>query len=110
VRFDDGFIAYLNGVEVARGSVAAGSGAEATDVDTHSARAWELYSLGSGAELAARLEGGEAVLAIEGHNKRKTSNDFHLEPCLIGPHLERPPLAEETVVLDVLRLVPRESR
>ncbi|MDP6539421.1 MAG: metallophosphoesterase family protein [Planctomycetota bacterium] len=110
VRYDDGFVAYLNGVEVARGSVGAGSGAEATDVEAHTARSWELFSLGSGAELVRQLGSETAVIAIEGHNKIKSSNDFHIEPCLIGPHLERPPLADETVVLDELRLVPRDLR
>jgi hypothetical protein len=110
MRFDDGFIAYLNGVEVARASVGSGDGPSAEDIDSHAAREWELFALGSGAELASRLGTGAAVLAIEGHNKVKSSGDFHLEPCLIGPHVERPPLAEETVVLDEFRLVSRAGR
>ncbi len=110
MRFDDGFIAYLNGVEVARASVGSGDGASAEDIDSHAAREWEFFALGSGAELASRLGAGAAVLAIEGHNKVKSSGDFHLEPCLIGPHVERPPLAEETVVLDEFHLVSRAGR
>jgi hypothetical protein len=110
MRYDDAFIAYLGGVEVMRSSVGSGSGPEADDIDSHEAREWELFPLGSGADLASRLGEGPVILAIEGHNKTKSSSDFRLEPCLIGPPLERPPLLEEAVILDELRLVPRASR
>ena len=110
VRYDDGFVAYLNGVEVTRSSVGSGSGASADGIEAHEAKGWELFPLGTGAELASRLGEGDAVLAIEGHNKTKGSSDFTLDPCLIGPALERAPLLEDAVLLDELTLTPREDR
>ncbi len=110
MRYDDGFIAYLNGVEVTRSSIGSGSGPDADEIDSHEAKEWELFPLGSGADLVSRLGEGPVVLAIEGHNKTKSSSDFSLAPCLVGPPLERPPLLEEAVILDDFTLVPREDR
>ena len=110
IRYDDGFIAYLNGVEVTRSSIGSGSGPDADEIDSHEAKEWELFPLGSGADLVSRLGEGPVVLAIEGHNKTKSSSDFSLAPCLVGPPLERPPLLEEAVILDNFTLVPREDR
>ena len=110
MRYDDGFIAYLNGVEVTRSSVGSGSGPDAEDIDSHEARQWELFPIASGAEILSRLGEGPVILAIEGHNKTKSSSDFRLEPCLIGPPLGPPPLLGEAVILDELRLVPRAKR
>jgi len=110
VRYDDGFVAYLNGVEVTRSSVGSGSGASADGIEAHEAKGWELFPLGTGAELASRLGEGDAVLAIEGHNKTKGSSDFTLDPCLVGPPLDRAPLLDEAVLLDEFTLSPREDR
>ena len=109
-RYDDGFIAYINGVEVTRSSVGSGSGPAVEGVEAHEAKGWELFPLGSGADLASRVGEGRVVLAIEGHNKTKSSSDFTLDPCLIGPPLKRAQILDEAILLDELRLSPREDR
>ncbi len=110
VRYDDGFIAYLNGVEVTRSSINSGSGPTADGIDSHESKGWELFPLGSGPELAARLGEGRAILAVEGHNNTKSSSDFTLAPCLIGPPLRQAQSLEDAVLLDELTLSPREDR
>ena len=110
VRYDDAFIAYINGVEVTRSSVNSGSGPSAEDVDSHEAKGWELFPLGTGAELAERFGAGPAVLAVEGHNSTLKSSDFSLQPCLIGPPLEEAPGLEAAVLMDELELIPRSAR
>ena len=110
VRYDDAFIAYINGVEVTRSSVNSGSGPDAKEVDSHEAKGWELFPLGTGAELAERFGAGTAVLAVEGHNSTLKSSDFSLWPCLIGPSLEEEPGLEAAVLLDELTLIPRSAR
>jgi hypothetical protein len=110
IRYDDGFIAYLGGSEVARASIQSGSGAEADGISSHEAKRWELFSLGSGTELAARLGEAPVTLAIEGHNRNKSGNDFSLQPCLVGPLIERALSHNEAQVLDDFSLKPRENR
>ena len=80
MRFDDGFVAYLNGVEVARGGVEKGNGAAAEGIANHEATRWEYFPLEG---LAAAVVDGANVLAIEGHNRTKHSSDFSLDAALI---------------------------
>ena len=93
-----------------RSSVGSGSGPAVEGVEAHEAKGWELFPLGSGADLASRVGEGRVVLAIEGHNKTKNSSDFTLDPCLIGPPLKRTKILDEAMLLDELRLSPREDR
>ncbi|MDG1985346.1 MAG: metallophosphoesterase family protein [Planctomycetota bacterium] len=110
IRYDDAFIAFLGGVEVARAGVATGHGATAEGLSSHEATRWELFSLGSGAQLAERLGPGPAVLALEGHNHTSASSDFTLHPCLVGPSRVRAVAMDGPVVLDEFRLTPRDER
>ena len=110
VRYDDGFIAYLNGVEVARSSIGSGSGALAKDIEAHEAKSWELFPLGGGAELASLSNGGPMILAIEGHNSNKSGGDFSLQPCLLGPSKESALGLKQTRVLDDFKLKARRAR
>ena len=80
IDYDDGFIAYLNGREVAR---------RACPPESPHTRRWlpsrtrpgtpETISLGTAGDL---LREGKNVLAIEGHNNSLTSSDFSLIPTL----------------------------
>lgn len=80
IKYDDGFIAYLNGVEVVRAAVGEGSGAEARGVKSHEADAIEYFPIKNWKGLIKR---GVNVLAIEGHNTTLDSSDFTLAPRLV---------------------------
>jgi parallel beta-helix repeat protein len=79
IDYDDGFIAYLNGREVARRSMPAGEAAHTTPAMSHEAGTPETILLGNAGDL---LLPGRNVLAIEGHNTSLTSGDFSLIPSL----------------------------
>ena len=75
MRFDDGFVVYLNGTEVKRincpttpvwNSLATQSSAEATS-------AWNTYDMTAHIDL---LHEGDNILAIHGLNANRTSSDF----------------------------------
>ena len=83
IDFDDGFVAYLNGVEIARYNVigtpppyntAATTDHEASGSGTNPI---EYYDINLGLLVA-----GTNVLAIQGHNKSLDSSDFSLIPRL----------------------------
>ncbi len=81
IRWDDGFIAYLNGHEVIRVNVKEGRGDEAAKIRSLEAekhpRAFRLDA------FQQYLKSGHNVLAIEGHNSGLESSDFTLDPFLI---------------------------
>lgn len=80
IDYDDGFVAFLNGVEVARSAVASGRGAAATDVTSHEAGTIATIDLTAHASL---LRPTGNVLAVEGHNVGLDSSDFSLHPALL---------------------------
>ena len=81
VSYDDGFIAYLNGMEVARSPNMVGNGAEAKIIAPHEAdgkfQYWSLVG------AAKHFRPGKNVLAIRGWNDDPKSSDFSLHPQLI---------------------------
>jgi len=80
IDYDDGFIAYLNGIEIARAHMPEGAAAyDSTAASTHEAGSPETFVLGTAGEL---LNDGSNILAIEGHNGSATSSDFSLIPAL----------------------------
>jgi parallel beta-helix repeat protein len=80
IDYDDGFIAYLNGREVARRGMPAGPATYETLASaSHEAGTPETISLGRAADW---LRAGKNVLAIEGHNNGLTSSDLSLIPAL----------------------------
>ena len=83
VRYDDGFIAYLNGVEVARANVTGSPTWQSSSSSSHSdsdAVGLELFNLKS---ARPHLRTGGNILAIHGLNTSATSSDF-----LISAELE----------------------
>ncbi|MGQ9591349.1 MAG: hypothetical protein ACUVYA_13775, partial [Planctomycetota bacterium] len=79
IDYDDGFIAYLNGAEVARRQMPAGAPNRSTTAASHEAGTPETIALGKARDLLAP---GENVIAIEGHNASIDSGDFSLIPSL----------------------------
>jgi len=83
IRYDDGFIAYLNGVEVARRNL---SGAPAwnsnADVTRSDAEAVAFEGIDLAAFLGTLRQGGN-LLAIHGLNVSPTSSDFLISAELL---------------------------
>jgi predicted phosphodiesterase len=91
VDYDDAFVAYINGTEVARGGI---GGAPPQHIALAPAT-HEAVSGGGGAPgmpaatfdisgYKGLLVPGANVLAIQGHNSELMSNDFTLGPSLVG--------------------------
>jgi len=72
VDYDDGFIAYLNGAEIARSNVAE-NGFEAPATGSHEAGTPEAFTV-----PVSLLRDAGNVLALEGHNSTLMSSDFSL--------------------------------
>jgi len=101
INYDDAFVAYLNGKEVARKGVT-GRGASATKVVSHEAKGHETFPIPT---PAARLRKGTNVLAIEGHNVKPTSSDFLLDPYLSIPGVTNAPLSSGKRFLSLMGLL-----
>ncbi|MDZ4805443.1 MAG: metallophosphoesterase [Candidatus Eisenbacteria bacterium] len=71
--YDDGFVAYLNGTEVARRGIAAGAVTWSTFATSHEAGTFETINLTSFIGLLAT---GNNVLAVELHQTSVTSSDL----------------------------------
>jgi hypothetical protein len=100
VDFDDGFCAFLNGVEIARENCGDPGGAlpafNALATGTREAGSETLYAVPK-----ARWVAGENVLALVGFNLSIGSSDFSLIPRLIfreTPGGGGPAIGEETII------------
>ncbi len=95
LQYDDGFVAYLNGVEVARdrapGTLAWNSAATSDHPDGESLQFTE-FALGA---FANQLVEGDNVLAIHGLNRNATSSDLLFRPRLLATRLSNPSLGGE---------------
>ncbi len=101
MRYDDGFIAYLNGTEVARhnftGTPAWNSGASVQNSDS-SAVVFEDFNLSSHLNV---LRQGDNILAIHGLNQRPGSSDFLISAELVVA--ESVPVNEPGISLSAIR-------
>ncbi len=80
VNYDDGFVCYLNGVEVEKQNIVDDPVTFETEADDpHEADSFERFDLGLASEL---LQNGKNVLALSGHNTSLGSSDFTLIPIL----------------------------
>jgi outer membrane protein assembly factor BamB len=80
IRFDDGFIAYLNGQEVLRSRVSGERSAKGAKIGKHEARVYEQFEIRDAARL---VHPGTNVLAIEGYNAKAGDGKFLLDPYLV---------------------------
>lgn len=85
IDFDDGFVAYINGVEIARSNIVGDR--PSFDTTTITDREATMYQSGSPLrfpinDIQAFLNAGENVLSIQVHNANATSSDMTLIPFL----------------------------
>ena len=104
VRYDDGFIAYLNGHEIARRAMPAGAVTAATLSTGHEGTSYEIISLD---EAASYVVAGDNVLAVEVHQASSTSSDLVMDMSLRDrrPWATGPTLTSRTLD-DVSFVVP----
>jgi hypothetical protein len=106
-RYDDAFVAYLNGVEIVRvGVTEPTKPGRAPRIKTHEASELESFPLQGWRE---HVREGTNVLAIVGYNRMRNDSDFTLDPWLAGERLERDgPELPELEAIDDVTLAPRE--
>ncbi len=78
---DDGFIVYLNGIEVGRKNIDRGSGKHIQGIKQHHIGDPYYVSL---RDFGKNLKRGSNVIAIELHNSSEASNRFYINPYLIA--------------------------
>jgi acid phosphatase type 7 len=77
VSYDDGFVAYINGREIARANVVEPNGGVAAG--NHEIAGFERFDIRNARTL---LKTGRNVLAVEGFNRSADSSDLSLHPAL----------------------------
>ncbi len=82
MKYDDGFVAYLNGTEVARANVTGTPGFDTKARSHGNAAAVEFENFNISA-FANLLQDGTNILAIHGINSSATSNDMLMMPVLV---------------------------
>ena len=80
VLYDDGFVAFVNGTEVARANMPAGQTNTTAASASHEADAFETFDIDA---FKSALTPGTNVLAVIGANNTLSSSDFTLHPALI---------------------------
>src|SRR5258705_2594189 len=80
-RYDDGFVAYLNGVEVLRRGLPAGAITYTTIATSHEGAAYESFDVTT---FKSALVAGTNLLAVEGHQTSPSSSDLVWEAGLTG--------------------------
>ena len=94
IKYNDGFVAYINGTEVARRNMTGETPAyTATANATHDAATAEVIDLGASLSL---LVPGSNVLAIQGHNVSVGDGDFSLIPELVAGNAPNQPASPAT--------------
>jgi len=82
VRYDDGFVAYLNGVEVARANISGTPQWDSRAGGSHEADGQDYDVVIDISDSASALREGANVLAIHGLNVSPTSSDFVISVVL----------------------------
>ena len=102
VDYDDGFIAFINGREVARANVSGSRVPHDQDAaGGHEAGSAETFWLDP---ATISLNAGRNVLAIQGHNYKIDSSDFTLIPELLeAPEMEGEPSIRRPLGIDELQ-------
>jgi hypothetical protein len=84
VRYDDGFVAYLNGVEVARRNFDGTSAWDSRASASHSDSAAVVFESIDISNFIDNLRQGDNLLAVQGLNASTTSSDFLISVELLA--------------------------
>ena len=84
MRYDDGYVAYLNGTEIARRNAPAVLDWNSDATKSHSDVQAVEFEIIDVSNFLGLLQPGENVLAIHGMNNSKGGSDFLMEPMLIS--------------------------
>src|SRR5207249_11916083 len=76
MKYDDGFVAYINGTEVARRNAPASPQWNSTATASHPNAQAIVYELIDATPFLGALQAGTNVLAIQGLNDSAVSTDF----------------------------------
>jgi hypothetical protein len=79
MRYDDGFVAYVNGIEVARVNAPDPLLYDSPATLAHTAGSVEEFPIGPGA-----LQPGSNILAIQGLNSSRADSDFLIAAELVA--------------------------
>lgn len=109
VRYDDGFVAYLNGVEVARANLAGTPAWDSRAEGGHEAHSQAFDLTLDLSPYRDALRAGDHLLALQGLNASPTSSDFIISVALEGTIIEiqdgqEYPYLEQLKLLDNLRV------
>lgn len=85
VRYDDGFVAYLNGVKVAEMLAPADLQWNSLATENHEAEQMESFDI---SQFVSQLRAGQNLLAIQALNYSLNSSDFIMLPELTGGIVE----------------------
>lgn len=83
IRYDDGFVAYLNGEQIESRNVSATNWNSAASSSHSDTQAVDYIPYDQTSDIT-HLQVGENVLAIHGFNRSSTSNDFLIQAQLQG--------------------------
>ena len=84
MRYDDGFVAYLNGVKVAAANAPETLAWNSNASEGHSDSEAQIYQAFSLSNHIKDLKKGKNILSIHGLNVSNTSSDFLIQPRLRG--------------------------
>ena len=82
MRYDDGFVAYLNGIEIARGNAPANPTFDSASSASHPDSRAIVFESFDVTEHVDLLRVGGNVLAVHGMNRSLGSSDFLIQPLL----------------------------
>jgi hypothetical protein len=90
MRYDDGYVAFLNGTEIVRRNAPSVVGWDAIATKSHpDLEAVEFENIDL-SEFLGLLQLGENVLAIHGMNRTKGGSDLLIEPLLTSDFEQAP--------------------
>jgi len=90
IRYDDGFVAYLNGVEVARRNFSGTPQWNSAATSGHDDSAAVMFESVGASDYISALQPGNNILAIHGLNISATSTDFLISVKLIAGESSSP--------------------
>jgi len=84
IKYNDGFVAYLNGQPIARGNAPESPQWNSTATDSRDVAESLVYEEIDVSQYLGHLRAGENVLAVHGLNAERSDGNFLISPRLVG--------------------------